>query len=153
MHDGGSWVGRVKGKVWLFRLVSMAWVFSLVGCETPYVPQPVHHPRPLAADAFDRVRGLLLDRYGRLTVSDRPAFRLQTDWLPFQRGDLPGHRRATVFCDDGGQLQVVVEVQFVQVGWSGPYRTGTIGDSAAEQELAGALERMLGRSRSAFADR
>ena len=120
-------------------------VAVLVGCAVPYQPESVSHLVPLAADAFDRVLGVFHDRYAPVAVADREAFRIQSEWLPFQRGDVPGYRRASVFRGEGGYLNVIVEMYFLNLGAGGATRSKTVGDGRAEQQLAAVLEGVLAR--------
>lgn len=111
---------------------------------TPYQPLPVEIPGGLPPDAYDRVRGLMLQRYGGLAVADPESFRLQTPWLPFQEGDHPGERRATVFRERQDALGVVVEVRFLRIStWGRPGWSSVRGDPQRERELADALETVL----------
>jgi hypothetical protein len=115
--------------------------------QLPYVPEPVGHRLPLPDDAFDICLALMRDRERRIAIADREAFLLQSAWLPCQTGEHPGHRRATVFRDDAGQLQVVVEVRYLGVSRDGlPEASPVRGDRRAEAALAGVLERALAGS-------
>lgn len=119
-------------------------VFGAFACSVTYVPEPVRHDLPLAADAFARVVEAVRLRYPRLPTVDAVAWRIQSEWLPYQRDTVPGHRRATVFRDDAGRLHVVVEVRYLMLDRDGlPYTTPITGDLAGEQELAGAIEQVL----------
>ena len=117
----------------------------LSGCAvSAYQPEPVRHAVPLADDAFDVVLGILRDRYGRIEVADRDAFRLQTGWRAFQRGDVAGHRSATVFLETDGRLRILVQVRYLSIGSDGlPKVRGPYGDRPAEERLAGVIERAL----------
>ena len=117
----------------------------LVGCAVPYDPEPVRHLMPLPADAFDRVLEAFRDRFRRVAEVDRDAFRIQSEWLPFQRGDVPGYRRASVFRGPAGTLEVIVEKYFVELGPSGVTKSNIVGDRRAERDLAVMLENVLSR--------
>ena len=129
------------------RASAMAAVFfaMLAGCAVPYEPEPVRHLVPLPADAFDRVLAVFRDRYPKVAEADREALRIQSAWLPFQRGDVPGERRASVFRGDDGYLHVIVEMRFLQPDATGLTPTNIVGDRRAEQELAAILEAELAR--------
>ena len=110
-----------------------------------YEPAQVSYSHPLSHTEFELIAGLLRERYGGLPVEDRVSFRLQTEWSPFQRGAEPGERRATIYRDSDRQLRVLVEVRYIRLGFGGlPVTTPSAGDLQAEEELAGALERVLG---------
>ena len=95
-------------------------------------------------DAFERVRGILQQRYGALTVVEEDDFRLQTPWVPFPDGDQPGEERATVFREDEATLGVVVERRFLQLSaWGAPRWTSTRGDAERERALGDALAAAL----------
>lgn len=128
-----------------YKGVGAALVLLLAGCAVSYQPTLVSHPTPLAGDAFERVVSVLHERYGGLPIADPESFRLQTEWVPFQRGnDAPGRRRATVYRDADGQLRVLVEVRFIRLGFDGlPMTTSSTGDAGEERELAGILEGIL----------
>ena len=118
---------------------------GFLGCAMRYEPARVLYPHPLTGVEFDLVAALLRERYGGLPVEDRASFRLQTEWVPFQRGAEPGKRRATVYRDVDRQLRVLVEIRYIRIGFGGlPETTLSAGDIPAEEELAGALERALG---------
>ncbi len=118
---------------------------GFAGCAIRYEPARVLYPHPLTGAEFDLVAALLRQRYGGLPVEDRASFRLQTEWVPFQRGAEPGKRRATVYRDVDRQLRVLVEIRYIRIGFGGlPETTPSAGDIPAEEELAGALERALG---------
>lgn len=121
-------------------------VATAAGCRTPaYAPCPVELAAPLPADAFQRCRDVLRQRYGRLEVVDAGAFRLQSGWSAIQ--DPAGEQRATVFREDAAgenELVVVVEVRWPAVPLLGaPSWTGPRGDAAAERELAALLRDAL----------
>jgi hypothetical protein len=83
-------------------------------------------------------------RYPRLAVVDRRGFRIQSAWLPHQRGGATGERRATMFSDASGRLGVVVETRYLQLGWDRrPTWSASAGDPRLERELAALLERAL----------
>lgn len=144
--DAGS-VGGVRatrgGRCCVLALVVLASVAG--GCVAPaYSPCPLDLPVPLDDDAFARCREVLLRDYGALTVVDRDAFRLQTDWQP--TADPPGERRASVFRDAaaGAALAIVVETRRLAVPLIGPPRwTVPRGDAAAERQLADRLRDAL----------
>jgi len=116
----------------------------LAGCAVAYEPAHVAHSQPLSRVDFERVAGALRDGFGRLLVEDQASFRLQTEWVLFQRGGSPGRRRATVFRDQDARLRVVVEVRYTRLGYDGlPEMTPSAGDQRAEERLAGILERAL----------
>jgi len=130
----------------MMRAISAAVLVTLLaGCAVPYQPESVSHPVPLAAGAFDRVLGVFHDRHARVAVADRDAFRIQTEWLPFQRGDVPGYRRSSVFRGEGGYLNVIVEMYFLELGAGGVTPSKIVGDRRAEQRLAAVLEHVLAR--------
>ena len=117
---------------------------GFAGCAMRYEPARVLYPHPLTGAEFDLVAALLRQRYGGLPVEDRASFRLQTEWVPFQRGAEPGKRRATVYRDVDRQLRVLVEIRYIRIGFGGlPETTPSAGDIPAEEDLAGALERAL----------
>ena len=117
----------------------------LGGCAVAYEPEPVRHVVPLSADAFDAVLEAFRDRYPRVKEADQVAFRIQSEWLTFQHGDVPGYRRASVFRGDDGQLNVIVEMYFLDLGLDGASPTGVVGDRREEQQFAAMLERVLAR--------
>lgn len=118
-------------------------VLGLLGCAVSYNPEPVRHATPLPADAFQKVVEVVSLRFRRLIVVDPAEFRIQTDWIPFQRGDTPGEKRATVFRDESGRLQVLVEVRSFSLGQDALVVSPTYGDRRSEEELAGAIEDIL----------
>ena len=123
---------------------SLVLLAVLAGCAMAYEPAQVEHADPLTRADFERVAGILRDRFGYLVVEDRESFRLQTEWVLFQRGGSPGRRRATVYQGEDAQLRVVVEVRYTRLGYDGlPEVTPTAGDQRAEEQLAGVLERAL----------
>lgn len=119
---------------------------------TPYQPLPVEVPGGLPPDAWDRVRGLLLQRYGGLALADEDGFRLQTPWVPMATGDQPAEQRATVFRQAEDRLAVVVEVRFLRFPtWGTPGWGPVQGDAQRERELADALAAVLhGRAGSEY---
>ncbi|MCB9870462.1 MAG: hypothetical protein H6837_11440 [Planctomycetes bacterium] len=121
----------------------------LGACQSAYQPEPVAHPRPLAERAFDSVLEAVRATYPRVVLADRQRFRIQTAWHGWQRGDRPGHRRATVYRDADGGLRVVVEVRFVGLDLLGrPDTTPVQGDRELERELARTLAQVLGGPRT-----
>ncbi len=120
-------------------------VMLLPGCRTlPYQPYEVAVPGALPTDAFERVRDHLLRHWGALVQSDTAGFRLQTGWVPHQRGDAPGRRRASVFRLDPERLGVVVEVSWLVHGLLGDFTwTAARGDAGLEAELGEALRQVL----------
>ncbi len=116
---------------------------GLFGCAIPYNAEPVRHEMPLPADAFEKILPLVRLQYRRLTVVDPVEFRIQTDWVPFQRGDTPGEKRATVFRDQSGRLQVLVEVRSFSLGQDSLVVSPIYGDRRSEEELAGSIEQIL----------
>jgi hypothetical protein len=110
----------------------------------PYQPYYVELPAGLPADAFARCRSVLADRFGGFTVVDPEGFRLQTRWAPWQAGERPGERRATVFRGAAGELAIVVEVRMLEVPVLGsPRWTDLRGDPSQERELGAVLQEVL----------
>ncbi|MEM7200753.1 MAG: hypothetical protein AAF628_10835 [Planctomycetota bacterium] len=95
----------------------------------------------LPADAFARVRAALEVSYPELEVAEERRFRLQSAWIPLQRRDRPGERRATVYLDrNTATLAVVVETRWLGLDLLGvPQWSSARGDPALERALLGAL--------------
>ncbi len=125
-------------------LLALAGLWLGSSCSLPYQPEAVEHSLPLPADAFMRVQHTLQLFYPRLAQVDAQAFRLQSEWLPHQRQDVGGFKRATVFLNEQQVLQVVVEVQYLRMGFDGmPHKTPVRGDRDLEHALAQALAKVL----------
>lgn len=114
-----------------------------VACSVPF--RPYELACPLAADAFDVVCDQLRLRYGRLAVTDRITFRIQTDWRPFEERGRVMRRRATVFRVRDMTLAIVVEETLLTGNLLGePHWTPPKTQASLERELAGAIEVALG---------
>lgn len=127
------------------NLVAVGLVFLCTACAISYDPEPVRLPVPLPGNSFDLALEVFRDRYRKIVEADRDTFRIQSAWIPMQRGDIPGFRRASVFRGADGQLSVIVEIYFVHLGPKGLENSDVRGDRRAEQELAGALEHAIGK--------
>lgn len=146
--DGGSGAlaqARLRVRPAAPRLLALLCLAVAGACAAPgYSPCPLDLPEPLDDRAFARCRDVLLREYGALTVVDRDAFLLQTDWQP--TADPPGERRASLFRDAAGRtaLAIVVETRRLTVPLIGPPRwTDPRGDPAAERALAEQLHDAL----------
>lgn len=130
---------------WLWLWLWLALALATSGCVTPgYSPYPLDLERKLPADAFERCRAVLLNRYGTLAQADGNAFRLETAWQPV--ADPVGERRASVFRDPNhpDSLAIVVELRRLSVPIVGvPHWTTARGDDQAERDLAGWLRESL----------
>jgi hypothetical protein len=125
------------------RALARALPFALAACGSVYRPATVALPAAPAGDAFDRVLAVVRERYPRLVLADRDGFRLQSDWLPFARGDVPGERRATVYREHD-RLAAVVEVRYLVPGLLAPPAwTSVGGDRRLEDDLVQALDAAL----------
>lgn len=110
----------------------------LSACAAPlaYQPMPVRQPAPLPATAFVRICDLLRRDIGKLSVEDVEGFRIQTRWADFQDDGQPGRRRVTVFRDGQGQLQVTVEVRYLEFRGDTGVWTPVTGSPVMEALLA-----------------
>ena len=112
-------------------------------CAVPF--RPYELACPLAADSFDVVRDQLRLRYGRLALTDRGTFRIQTEWLPVEERGRVMRRRATVFRVSDAVLAIVVEESLLTGNLLGePHWTTPKTQASLERELAGAIEVALG---------
>jgi hypothetical protein len=131
-------VGAVKRLAFALLLVAAA------ACAVPYEPAAATVPA-LPADAFARALDVVRVQYPRLAVADAGAFKIQSQWLPFDRAQATGERRATVYLDGGDRLCVVVETRYLGVGLLGePSWSSVRGDPQLERELLEALVQALG---------
>ena len=114
----------------------------LASCAVPgYTPATASLSLPLTEGAFERALAAVADRYSAIVIKDGQGFRIQTDWAPHSHGGVPGQRRATVFLEDEGMLNVVVEVRYLEFSLlSDDARWSSIrADAALERELLEAV--------------
>ncbi len=116
---------------------------AFVSCTTAYRPLDLRCRADRAA--FEVCRDVLLARFGRLTVTDRQSFKLQTDWTPVEQGGRVVRRRATVFSNARGDIAVLVEESLLTASVLGePRWTEPRGQASLELELGEAIETALG---------
>ena len=114
-------------------------------CAVPYQPAQKYIPL-LADDAFQRSVDVVRARYPRLAVVDEAAFRIQSNWIPYDHDGLTGEKRATVYIEGGGLLSVVVETRSLGVGLTGaPSWSPVRGDPRLERALLDKLADALGQ--------
>ncbi len=117
----------------------------LTTCTLPYQPAVAQldgEPERVFARALDAVRL----RYGRVARAESRPLRVQSAWAPHARGTAVGERRATVFQHAPGALGVVVETRYLELGFDGLPRWGTVrADRGLEGELVEALEQEVPR--------
>ena len=117
---------------------------GLPGCVTPYRPAKVQVPQPPPPDIETRILDVLRDRGYRIATHAIEPLRLQTNWAPHQREDVPGWKRATLFMDEPGTLHLLVEVRYLNLDlFARPYRTDPSGDRDLELSLQRALRDAL----------
>ncbi|MDP6929723.1 MAG: hypothetical protein QF412_08485 [Planctomycetota bacterium] len=119
------------------RLVLWA-ALILAACAVPvYRPATASLSLPLPEGSFGRALAVVADRYPVIVTKDEDGFRIQTAWVSHSHDGVPGQRRATVFIEDHGTLNVVVEVRYLEFSWlSDDARWSSI---RADQELEGEL--------------
>ena len=122
-------------------LVGGAVALAAAACVGAYVPATAALPPAPPADAFARALAVVRARYPRILVADATRFRIRTDWSPHERAGAPGQRRATLFVDPPGTLNVVVETRYLGFDLLGGPRWSSVrGDPSLEREL---LEHVL----------
>ncbi|MCC6781229.1 MAG: hypothetical protein IT457_00175 [Planctomycetes bacterium] len=125
------------------RLGRLAPLAVLTACATGLRPLEL----PLATDArtFEVCLEVLRSRFGRLAITDREAFLLQTEW---SRVESPGRllrRRATIFRAAPERLAVVVEESLLVGGLLGePSWSVPKAQPSLERALAASIEAALG---------
>ena len=116
----------------------------LVGCA-PLPYQPAHaEVAVIPADAFDRAVDVVAAMYPRLAVRDAMGFRIQSAWLPYQRGEATGQKRASLFLDGPGRVGVVVETRYLRLGLGGVASwSSAVAAPRLERDLVVALQAAL----------
>ena len=128
---------RCPPLVLCLALCPLPWVG---GCVTPYDPAKLELQAPLPADTERRVLDVLNHQGYRLGQIQRDPLRVRTQWSNYQRGDVPGWKRAAVFLAEPATLNVLVEVRYLNLGMFGtPYETEVSGDRNLEAVLIDAL--------------
>lgn len=113
-----------------------ALLLAAAACVGPYVPATAALPSTPPADAFARALAAVRARYPRILLADADRFRIRTDWIPHERAGIPGQRRATLFVDPPGTLNVVVETRYLGFDvLGGPRWSSVRGDPSLEREL------------------
>ncbi|MCC6670700.1 MAG: hypothetical protein IT458_06550 [Planctomycetes bacterium] len=106
------------------RLLAPALALALAGCVVPHRPARLELPATADAQLFARIQLAVQSLYPRLEEIDAEGFRIRSAWHPWQPGERPAQRRASVFLLDPHTLAVVVEARYLQdpflgeVGWS-----------------------------------
>ena len=120
---------------------------AVTACTSPSPYQPAQaRIDDLPADAFQRSVDVVRAQYPRLAVVEAEGFRIQSNWLPHQRGKATGSRRATVFLDDEDRINVVVETRYLGVSLLGNASWSSVrADPGLELELLQALVQVLER--------
>ncbi len=118
-------------------------MLGLLACSVAY--RPLEFAGATDGRAFEVCLDVLRARFGRLALTDREGFVLQTAWIPIEGNGRVARRRATVFRGATGRLAVVVEESLLvgdvlgAPGWTAPRAQPSL-----EEELASSIERALG---------
>ncbi|MBI5852034.1 MAG: hypothetical protein HZB39_13560 [Planctomycetes bacterium] len=118
-------------------------MLGLTACGVAY--RPLEFAGTTDDRAFEICLDVLRARFGRLELTDREAFVLQTGWIPIPGDGRVARRRATVFRSATDRFAVVVEESSLVGDVLGaPRWTAPRAQPSLEEELASSIERALG---------